>query len=46
MKNGFRSEVTEGCREITPDGEKEKLRQIINMCGAVVQSKILQAFSV
>lgn len=27
MKNGFKFEVTEGCTEITPDGEKEKLRQ-------------------
>lgn len=27
MKNGFKFEVTEGCTEITPDGEKEKLRK-------------------
>lgn len=38
MKNGFRSEVTEGCTEITPDGEKEKLRQrllisVVRCCG-------------
>lgn len=27
MRNGFKFEVTKGCTEIAPDGEKEKLRQ-------------------
>lgn len=38
MKNSFKFEVTEGCTEITPDGEKEKLRQrllisVVRCCG-------------
>lgn len=31
MKNGFKFEVTEGCTEITPDGEKLRKRLLVSV---------------
>lgn len=40
MKNGFEFKISEGFMKITPDGEKKKVRQIINKYDALLLHRI------